>query len=316
MKVKIISVIVVVVILLCGGVGYFFYQENVKQEAIDKKIEEISEVEKKFSASEKREDKIYILKNILVDMDEYSKSKDKYKEISEKYESVVSSMQGEFSKEYDASIKENTVDDIENLEDIKTINTNKDNLNELLSLIESEKKYTFSKESESEQYIQKIDSLIESYSSRIGVLEEAQKKAEEEAQKKAEEEAQKKAEEEAQKKAEEERVKTHYENEYFSVDVPADWAGSWSVEERDGSSGQIKCTIYTFSCYPQNDYGGGAMVYVLDMSDTSIPLPTYASMVPSEPDCGIGTVSNGYDEVFVTEAGAGFFSHGATITLK
>lgn len=300
MKVKIISVIVVVVILLCGGVGYFFYQENVKQEAIDKKIEEISEVEKKFSASEKREDKIYILKNILVDMDEYSKSKDKYKEISEKYESVVSSMQGEFSKEYDASIKENTVDDIENLEDIKTINTNKDNLNELLSLIESEKKYTFSKESESEQYIQKIDSLIESYSSRIGVLEEAQKKAEEE----------------AQKKAEEERVKTHYENEYFSVDVPADWAGSWSVEERDGSSGQIKCTIYTFSCYPQNDYGGGAMVYVLDMSDTSIPLPTYASMVPSEPDCGIGTVSNGYDEVFVTEAGAGFFSHGATITLK
>lgn len=300
MKVKIIGVIVVVVILLCGGVGYFFYQENVKQEAIDKKIEEISEVEKKFSASEKREDKIYILKNILVDMDEYSKSKDKYKEISDKYESVVSSMQGEFSKEYDASIKENTVDDIENLEDIKTINTNKDNLNELLSLIESEKKYTFSKESESEQYIQKIDSLIESYSSRIGVLEEAQKKAEEE----------------AQKKAEEERVKTHYENEYFSVDVPADWAGSWSVEERDGSSGQIKCTIYTFSCYPQNDYGGGAMVYVLDMSDTSIPLPTYASMVPSEPDCGIGTVSNGYDEVFVTEAGAGFFSHGATITLK
>ena len=58
------------------------------------------------------------------------------------------------------------------------------------------------------------------------------------------------------------------------------------------------------------------MVYVLDMSDTSIPLPTYASMVPSEPDCGIGTVSNGYDEVFVTEAGAGFFSNGATITLK
>ena len=300
MKVKIIGVIVVVVILLCGGVGYFFYQENVKQEAIDKKIEEISEVEKKFSASEKREDKIYILKNILVDMDEYSKSKDKYKEISEKYESVVSSMQGEFSKEYDASIKENTVDDIENLEDIKTINTNKDNLNELLSLIESEKKYTFSKESESEQYIQKIDSLIESYSSRIGVLEEAQKKAEEE----------------AQKKAEEERAKTHYENEYFSVDVPADWAGSWSVEERDGSSGQIKCTIYTFSCYPQNDYGGGGMGYVFDMSDTSIPLPTYASMVPSEPDCGIGTVSNGYDEVFVTEAGAGFFSNGATITLK
>lgn len=142
MKAKIIGVIVVAVILLCGGVGYFLYQENDKQEAIDQKIEEISEVEKKFSASEKREDKINILKSILADMDEYNKSKDKYKEVSEKYESVVSSMRGEFSNEYDASIKENTIDDIENLEDIEIINTNKDNLNELLSLIDSEKKYT------------------------------------------------------------------------------------------------------------------------------------------------------------------------------
>lgn len=307
MKAKIIGVIVVIVILLCGGAGYFLYQRNVRQEAIDKKIEEISEVEKKFSASEKREDKINILKNILADMDGYNKSKNKYKEVSEKYESFVSSMRGEFLKEYDASIKENTIDDIDNLEDIETINTNKDNLNELLSLIESEKKYTFSKESESGQYIQKIDSLIESYSGRIEVLEEAKKKAEEEAQKKAEEEA--------QRKAEEERAKTHYENEYFSVDVPADWVGSWSVEEQDNSSGRIKCTIYRFSYNPQNDYGGGAEVYVLDMSDTSIPLPTYATMIPSTCE-EIGFTSSGYYDVFKTEAGAGFFSHGATITLK
>lgn len=299
MKAKIIGVIVVVVILLCGGVGYFLYQENVKQEAIEKKIEEISEVEKKFSASEKREDKISILKNILADMDEYNKSKDKHKEVCGKYGSVVSSMQGEFLTEYDASIKENMIDDIENLEDIETISTKKDNLSELLSLIESEKKYTFSKESESGKYTQKIDSLIESYSSRIGVLEEAQKKAEEE----------------AQKKAEEERAKTHYENEYFSVDVPSDWGGNWSVEEQDNSSGRIKCTIYRFSYNPQNDYGGGAEVYVLDMSDTSIPLPTYATMIPSTCE-EIGFTSSGYYDVFKTEAGAGFFSHGAVISLK
>lgn len=307
MKAKIIGVIVVVVILLCGGAGYFLYQGNVKQEAIDKKIEEISGVEKKFSTSEKREDRINILKTILADMDGYNRSKDKYKEVSEKYESFVSSMRGEFLKEYDASIKENTIDDIDNLEDIETINTNKDNLNELLSLIESEKKYTFSKESESGQYIQKIDSLIESYSGRIEVLEEAQKKAEEEAQKKAEEEA--------QRKAEEERAKTHYENEYFSVDVPADWAGSWSVEVQNNSLGRIQSTAYTFSCHPQNGSGGGATVYVLDMSDTSIPLTEYARTIPSTCE-EIGFTSSGNFDVFKTEAGAGFFSYGATITLK
>ena len=308
MKAKIIGVIVVIAILLCGGVGYFIYQGNVKQEAINKKIKEISEVEKKYSASEKREEKINTLKSMLADMEEYNESKDKFKEVSEKYESAISSMRKDFVKEYDAAIEGNTLDDIDNLEDIEIINKSRDNLKELSSLIEAEKEYTFSEDNESKKYMQKIDSLVESYSSRIEVLEEAKKKAEEEAQKKAEEEA--------QRKAEEERAKTHYENEYFSVNVPSDWSGNWSVEEQDNSSGRINCTIYTFSYHPQNDYGGGAMVYVLDMSDTSIPLPTYATMIPS--DCEeIGVTSFGYYDVFkATEAGAGFFSHGATITLK
>ena len=48
------------------------------------------------------------------------------------------------------------------------------------------------------------------------------------------------------------------------------------------------------------------MIYVLDMSDTSIPLPTYASMIPSECE-EIGVTSFGYYDVFKTEAGAGFF---------
>lgn len=48
----------------------------------------------------------------------------------------------------------------------------------------------------------------------------------------------------------------------------------------------------------------------------SIPLHAYATMVPS--DCEeIGVTSFDYYDVFkATEAGAGFFSHGATISLK
>lgn len=306
MKAKIIGV-VVVVILLCGGAGYFLYQKNVKQEAIDKKIGEISEVEKKFSTSEKREDKINILKSILADMDEYNKSKDKYKEVYQKYESVVSSMRGEFSKEYDASIKENTIDDIENLEDIETINTNKENLNELLSLIESEKTYTFSKEGESGQYIQKIDSLIESYSGRIEVLEEAQKKAEEEAQKKAEEEA--------QRKAEEERAKTHYENEYFSVDVPAEW-DEWSIVPGENYR-QNSNAIAVYDCsMGKGEFGGGANIYVLEIKNPETDRLGYGNFVLHDGETYVGQTTGGKFVFIMTEAGAGFFSYGATITLK
>ena len=121
--------------------------------------------------------------------------------------------------------------------------------------------------------------------------------------------------EEARKKAEEEQAKTHYENEYFSVDVPKEWGENWTVTEEDNSSGSIKSTIYMFSYNPVNGSGGGASVYVLDMSDTSISLSTYATMIPAECE-EIGFTSSGYYDVFKTEAGAGFFSAGATITLK
>lgn len=54
---------------------------------------------------------------------------------------------------------------------------------------------------------------------------------------------------------------------------------------------------------------------VFKMSDTSISLSTYATMIPAECE-EIGFTSSGYYDVFKTEAGAGFFSAGATITLK
>lgn len=308
MKAKIIGVIIVVVVLLCGGVGCFFYQANAKQEVIDKKIKEISDIEKKFSASEKREDKINMLKSILADMDEYNESKDNFKEVSEKYESVVSSMRDVFLKEYDAVIKENTLDDIENLEDMEIINTNRDNLNELSSLIESEKKYTFSKESESGKYTQEIDSLVESYSSRIEVLEEAQKKAEEEAQKKAEEEAQKKAEEE-------ERAKTHYENEYFSVDVPTDW-NEWSITPGENYR-QNSNAIAVYDCgMGKGEFGGGAEIYVLEIKNPETDRLGYGNFVLPDGGTYVGQTTSGKFVFIMTEAGAGFFSYGATITVK
>lgn len=57
------------------------------------------------------------------------------------------------------------------------------------------------------------------------------------------------------------------------------------------------------------------MVYVLDMNDTCRPLSEYSRMIPSMCE-EIGVTLFGYYDVFKTEAGAGFFSYGAIITLK
>ncbi|RGO33814.1 hypothetical protein DXB16_04280 [Dorea longicatena] len=78
--------------------------------------------------------------------------------------------------------------------------------------------------------------------------------------------------------------------------------------------------IYHFSYDPgEEDYGGGADIYVLDMSDTSVPITYYGSMMPEEGGDAIGETSFGCYEVFKYEVAAGFFwdnGQGATITLK
>ena len=112
---------------------------------------------------------------------------------------------------------------------------------------------------------------------------------------------------------------THYENQYFAVDVPADWANAWILRETDNSLNGIISTKYEFSFGESSEStpaAGGAIVYVIDMSDHSRPLSHYSRMIP-ENVTSLGTAS-GENEVFMTEAGAGFFTRdqGATITLK
>lgn len=298
MKSKKIMVIAVCIFLMIGCIiGYFLFQQQQEGKRTTEKISEISKYEKDFESSEEHDQKLEILKSVILEQKDYNQSKQTDNEVTSKYKSLISIMQKDFTTEYDNTIKEYTVDDLDNTKDIDTLSSNSEKLSALLTTIEAEKDYTLSDDSEYQEYTDKISSLKESYSNRINAIEEEQKA------------------EEARKKAEEEQAKTHYENDYFSVDVPKEWGGNWTLTEEDNSSGSIKSTIYMFSYNPANGSGGGASVYVLDMSDTSISLPTYATMIPAECE-EIGFTSSGYYDIFKTEAGAGFFSAGATITLK
>ena len=115
-----------------------------------------------------------------------------------------------------------------------------------------------------------------------------------------------------------ETTKVSYSNEYFEVIVTESWEGEWTVTEEDNTMNGIKSTLYRFSHDPADgEEGGAADVYVLDMSDTSIPLSHYSRMLPSAGCEEVGLTSFGYNDVFKMEVANGFFyENGATITLK
>lgn len=318
-KTKLISIIVIILIFIVGIGGYFMYQKAEREKTITKELNNISKIEQTFSETEDHAEKLNILKSTIAEMTDYNKSEKHFEKVSDKYASSISNMQKYFIAEYDSSLAENTLSNLDSLEDINTIMTNKDNLTTLLSTIEAEQAYTIALSDDFTNYKQKIASLTESYTSRIAALEEAKKKAEEEAKKKAEE-AKKKAEEEARKKEEEERAKTHYENEYFSVDVPKEWIGYWEITETENTMQPDNPRViasYMASCDPAgDDNGGGAIIHVLKLEEGDRLGYGYFSM-SSSVECITPNASAENFVFIMTQAGGGFFfDGGATITAK
>lgn len=91
-------------------------------------------------------------------------------------------------------------------------------------------------------------------------------------------------------------AKTHYENKYFSIDVPEDWIGYWDVIEEENSL-YVDQILYRLSYKPPvENYGGGTEIYILDISDTSVPLSVYRASIPDYAEesrgCIIETVIN------------------------
>ena len=297
---------ITVCVIALGIIGVLAYQENIKQKEIETQITRLTGEQKEFFNQTNRDEKKELLKSIWKEQTEYNKSQKKYAKVSKKYNTIISDMQRDFISEYDQILKENTIENLDEISDITIIEEKKDKLDNLANIIDAEKDYVFTNAKDYQGYQSEISELVSAYTNRIGKIEEEQKRAEEEAKKKAEEE-------EARKKAEEEKAKTHYENEYFSIDVPESW-NNWSVTPGENTRHNSSAVgVYNASSGPG---GGGADIYVLEIKYPETTRLGYGDFALPEGGSYVGETSNGQFVFIMTEAGAGFFSSGATITLK
>lgn len=297
---------ITVCVMALGIIGVLAYQENIKQKELETQITRLTGEQNEFFNQTNRDEKKELLKSIWKEQTEYNKSQKKYAKVSKKYNTIISDMQRDFISEYDQILKENTIEKLDEISDITIIEEKKDKLDNLADMIDSEKDFVFVNAKDYQGYQSEIRELANAYTNRIGKIEEEQKKAEEEAKKKAEEE-------EARKKAEEEKAKTHYENEYFSIDVPESW-NNWSVTPGENTRHNSSAVgVYNASSGPG---GGGADIYVLEIKYPETTRLGYGDFALPKGGSYVGETSNGQFVFIMTEAGAGFFSSGATITLK
>lgn len=252
-----ITVIVIILAVICSVGGYTVYKQNKIKERSAKVKTEITENWEKFEKEEDRNKKLEIFAEVKTDKSAYQKEKDYQEEVVKEFDNLLKKMKSFFSDDYDKAIAENTLADIEKNTDKEKITTAKNNLENLLNTIESEK--SILKLEKFEEKMSNIQELITQYTNRIKAIEEeeAKKKAEEEAKKKAEEEAKKKAEEEAVAQAQNNSGSSSNDENYNSGASSSDsnnWSegGSSSSNNGGGSSGGGRYVVETYTYTDSN----------------------------------------------------------------
>lgn len=107
------------------------------------------------------------------------------KDYNSQIDGLIKSMRDYFIKQYDSKIKNNTLKNVNKIDDKSKLKKTVENLNNFKKSLNKEANTTLADEEKLKSYNKTIDDLISDYNDRIGEI----KKAEEEAKKKVEEEA-------------------------------------------------------------------------------------------------------------------------------
>lgn len=305
-KKTIIAILSALAVLAVAIAGFFYVKQQRYEQSINEKITAISDTSNEFQSAE-RSNKLTLLQQLQKELEEYKASENPDEKVTSKYESEIASMKAYFVEEYNKTFADNTVTDIDSITDAETVNKKSTALKELKTKLSLEKEIFFDNE-EATTLEKKIDDALAAYAKRAEKIEAdriaAEKKVAEE-KKKAEEKA-------AAEKAEaEKKAKLHYENEYFTIDIPESWlqqGRTWQITPRPGKYNGVM--EYSLSQSDGSPYSsGGVTIYVF--TEGVIPR---GMIVPETKE--IGTTSSGAVVLKGVEASAGFLSSGAKITLK
>lgn len=254
----IISIISVAIAVIICFFGYNFYQKKQAEVISAEKLTAINEVIKKFNDENDRNERLNLLKDTLDEQSKYNLNSYKDSKVQDEYKNSITTMRTYFQNDYDNTLKTNTISEINTVSDEKVITDNKTKLDELTKTIEKEKDYTFETDQKAQEKKSEIEKLIKKYEERIGEL-------------KAKSNDNKAKKENSAKNSEEKSGKsnaTHYENEYFSVDVPQKWDKIWSLSMDVDSSNlgtpSQPAIIYSFKHDPEGNvpFGGAQTIYV------------------------------------------------------
>lgn len=194
----------------------------------NKKIIAIEQQFQDFSKEETREEKLKRFKSLTDEYQTYQKDKGTNGKLTETYSHALSEMKQYFNDHYQTVLKDNTIEEIKNENDLASLQTKKSNLEALLSTITQEKEL-LANDSTTEDTITKIHETIEKMNSRIQTITEEQEK----------------------------RAKVHYENEYFTIDFPEKWVNKWSVRKNENTEGNITYFVSYAGDNPSFPMGAG-----------------------------------------------------------
>lgn len=246
-KVMLITVIILILAIIGSIGGYAIYKQNKIKERSAEVKSDIADNLEIFDKGD-RNKKLEIFKKLSTNKNAYQKEEYHQKEVLDDFENTLEKMKSFFSSDYDKTLSENTLTDIDKLTDKSKIATAKENLESLLNTIESENVTLKLEKLEEKNTI--AQDLIEKYTNRIKTLEE-------EAKKKAEEEAKKKAEEEAVAQAQNNSGSSSNDENYNSGASSSDsnnWSegGSSSSNNGGGSSGGGRYVVETYTYTDSN----------------------------------------------------------------